>query len=258
MQEHLMADDPINTGLAGLTVTVTPEAAPEPVVTVKDYVPSPPHECKSATGGDRCDVCFGPVAALAPYPKAPLPVGWTLPKVACLVHDVAIQMYDLPDILKKYGLSPEQYATLETNEFFEKSLKQFTIDWHSATNTPRRLALEAAMSIEHVLPDIVGRATKPNEDLSAVVSLLKVLSEIAGVTGAKAQQAQQAPTEKFNIVINLGADHTLQREANVPIQNISRGEKETAPGGFPEIQHLLEGATETLRVAPVGTRRGEP
>ncbi len=49
-----MADDLINTGLAGLTVAVTPEADPEPVVTIKDYVPSPPHECHSAAGGDRC------------------------------------------------------------------------------------------------------------------------------------------------------------------------------------------------------------
>lgn len=215
-----MSDDLISTGLAGLTVAVTSEAAPA-------------------------------VPALAPYPKAPLPDGWTLNKVAALVRDVAQAMYDLPTILTKHGLTPPQYAALADNEFFKRALEQFTLDWNTAENTQKRLALEAAIGMESVLPDVIVRAQKPTEPLSDVVSLVKLLAEIAGCIGSKAAQAPTIASEKFKIVINLGADTIKYDASTTPVQILQQPE---GSGDRTTLQALLEaaGSPASVQANPKG------
>lgn len=248
-----MSDEPIETGLAGLTAAVT-----VPTIITKDHPPSPPHICVNATGGARCDICFGPISNVdtqpqlptvcnippPAYTKAPLPDGWNLNKVAGLVRDVAQEMYDLPTILKKHELTDKQYATLEANEFFKRALEQFTLDWNTAANTQKRLALEAAIALEDALPTVAARASKTNEPLADVVSLVKVLAEIAGSIGTKAANQPQGPTEKFKIIINLGADTLLSREASTsPVQIFANSE---GSGNPREVQSFDErGGTPT-------------
>lgn len=207
-----MTDETVDTGLAGLTAAVTIPDEPEPV-SADTHIP---------------------VVSAPAYTKAPLPDGWNLNKVADLVREIAQNMYDLPTILANHGLTEPQYRTIEENEFFQSALKQFTLDWNSASNTQKRLALEAAIAIEHHMPAVTARLGKPMEPLGEIVALLKVLAEIAGTIGAKAASQPNAPTEKFKIIINLGAD-TFQRDASVAIREQSQGE-----GDHRAIQSLLE------------------
>lgn len=195
-----MADDLIETGLAGLTAAVTmPEPAP-PLAAAAPQLPA---------------VLPVEIPPAPQMPKAPMPDGWNLNKVSALVRDLAQNMYDVPDILKKHGLNEAQYRLLAGNEFFKSALEQFTIDWNTAGNTQKRLALEAAIYLEDGLPNVAARMGKATEPLADVVSLVKVLAEIAGTIGAKAIHAPVAPSERFKIIINLGAD-TFQRDAAVP------------------------------------------
>jgi len=196
-------DEPVETGLTGLSVTAA--------VTAADPVADPPPA--------RAQV---PTVVPVQVPTV-MPDGWTLHKVAALVRDVAQAMYDEPYVLKKHGLSEAQYIFLTKNEFFQHALEAETISWQRADNVNRRLALEAAIAVEDALPTVAARLSKTTEPLSDVVALLKVLSEIAGTIGAKAASTQ--PTgEKFKIVINLGAD-TVQREATpmVVVEQIPGG-----------------------------------
>lgn len=196
-------DEPVETGLAGLTVTaaVTVDAPAAPQVPATQQMPD----------------------------------GWTLSKVAALVRDIAQAMYDEPYILKKHGLTDAQFAFLKGNEFFQRALEAETISWQRADNVRNRLALEAAIAVEDALPTVAARLSKTNEPLSDVVALLKVLSEIAGTIGAKAA-APQASGDKFKIVINLGAD-TVQREAT-PLVTVSPMAEPRQ--GVDPVQSLLE------------------
>lgn len=161
-----------------------------------------------------------------PTAKKEMPPNWTLTRVSALVRDLAMGLYDEAVILKKHQLDYEEYATFKDNEFFQRTLQQAASEWNSPHSTLKRLAMESAVAVEDALPTVAARLSKPNEPLSDVVSLLKILSEMAGITGAKAVAQTQGTGEKFKIVINLGAD-TVMRDVTPAKVEITH---EEAPG----------------------------
>lgn len=202
-----MSDDIVETGLVAAAVT---ETQPEPAVAA--------------------------AVELVVAPKITMPDGWDLHRVAALITDVAQNMYDLPYLLKKHALTPDQYAYLEQNVYFKRALEAEILTWQSANSIQKRLALESAIAVEAALPTVAARLSKATEPLSDVVALLKVLSEIAGTIGSKAQ-GPQASAERFKIVINMGSD-VVEREAtpsNVAIQSQPAG-----AGTHPALSALVE------------------
>lgn len=159
-------------------------------------------------------------AAVTPQPPAPpsafmppsvrLDNRWTIHKVADLVRDLAMNLYDEPTILAKHGLTAIDFDVIKKNKFFQNALEQETIAWNSPQSTTRRLALEAAMAVENALPTVAARLTNSNEPLADVVSLLKVLSEIAGAIGSKANVQSGPAASQFKITINLGGESTTR------------------------------------------------
>ncbi len=165
---------------------------------------------------------YQPVTAAVTPPRLPtdtanalttptVPTGWTLSAVAALVRDIAMNLYDEDTILAKHRLTRPQYEILQKNTFFQNAIAQATTEWHSPASTTKRLAMQAAIAVEDGLPTVAARLSNPNEPLGDIVSLLKVLADIAGVVGGKAA-ANQPAGERFKITINLGAD-TILREA---------------------------------------------
>lgn len=154
----------------------------------------------------------------SPVPPSPVPMpdGWTLPKVAALVGDIAQNMYDLPYILKKHDLTKAQYQTLEKNPFFQRALEAEVITWQGVNSIQKRLALEAAIAVESAMPSVAARMSSKTEPLSDVVALMKLYSEMAGVIGSKANPANATNSERVRIVINLGED-SMRKEASVVI-----------------------------------------
>lgn len=142
--------------------------------------------------------------------KPEMPPNWTLARVSGLVRDLAMNLYDESVTLQKHGLTPEQFLAFKDNEFFQRALQQATLEWHSPHSTQKRLAMESAIAIEDALPTVSARLSAKNEPLSDVVALLKILSEMAGITGAKAIAQNAGTGEKFKIVINLGADTVIR------------------------------------------------
>jgi hypothetical protein len=210
-------EEMIETGLAGLTVTVTDTVTDDPI---------------AAASAPQPAVAVTPVPADDPEPAralsvaaTPMPDGWTLHKVAALVSDVAQNMYELPYILKKHELTAKQYATLEKNPFFQRALEAEVITWASANSIQKRLMLEAAIASEAAMPSLAARLQSNTEPLGEIVMLMKLFAEIAGVTGSKVAAGPQSFGEKFKIIINLGGD-TLQKEAS-PVMKVI----EQAPNG---------------------------
>lgn len=131
---------------------------------------------------------------------------WTIHKVAELVRDLAMNLYDEPTILAKNGLSAAEFDVLKKNKFFQNAFEQEVIAWNSPQSTTRRLALEAAMAVENALPVVAARLHNTNEPLADVVGLIKVLSELAGAIGSKANVQSGPAASQFKISINLGSD----------------------------------------------------
>lgn len=161
---------------------------------------------------------FSMPAHLTPLPKAKMPAGWTIQRIAHLVRDLAMNIYEEAVVLKNHNLSPEQHEILKENEFFKKAIEQAVMEWNSPFSTQRRIAMESAIAMEDALPTLAARLSASKEPLEAVVGLLKVFSEMAGITGVKAVSNHQQTGEKFKIVINLGAD-TVSRQA--PVINVT-------------------------------------
>lgn len=145
-----------------------------------------------------------PLPVTVAVTTAPLPEGFSIPGVVALARDLAIGMYDEPVLLKKHGISTEQYATLKTVPYFITVVQQMSKAWNEPASAQQRLALQTAVGLEEVLPDVIARAKIKNEPLQGVAQLVKVLADIAGAIGNTRQTT--APGEKFKITINLGSD----------------------------------------------------
>jgi hypothetical protein len=156
-----------------------------------------------------------PVVTATVTPE-PLPESFDTPAAAVLARDLAVGMYDEDLILKKAGLTPGQYETLKRNEWFGRLVEQMALDWNAPRNVQQRLAIQSAVGLETVLPDVIARAKVKNEPLAGVAQLVKVLMDMAG---ANSQNRQQAPAqEKFSITINLGADQEVYEKTKPVIQ----------------------------------------
>jgi len=102
------------------------------------------------------------------------------------------------------------------------------IQWNSADNTNARLSIESAIALERVIPDLTARSVNPQEPLTGLVALAKLLAEMSGSVGNT--RPQEAPHEKFKIVINLGADQQTFEKA-IPVINISSEDIKKLPNG---------------------------
>lgn len=173
----------------------------------------------------------------------PLPEGWTINKVAALVHELAINMYDVKTILDKYGLSEQQFESLQGNEFYKKCYESAVFEWNKPQSINKRIALESAVGIEAVLPTIVARCASTGETLPNVVAALKVLAELSGSIGNQ-NRAQEAPREQFKITINLGAD-------------TQSFQKSSAPPGLLEIQPFPQGESQGQEILGVLATTGD-
>lgn len=149
-----------------------------------------------------------------PITPEPLPADFETPAAAQLARDLALRMYEEPVILKKHHLTPGQYETLRQYDWFQRLVEQLSLEWNAPKNAQQRLATEALVGLESVLPDVIARLKVKNEPLAGIAQLSKVIADIAGVGGTN--KAAAPATEKFQITINLGADQEVY-DKSVPV-----------------------------------------
>ena len=192
-----------------------------------------------------------PVPVSAPVT---LPPDFTIHNIAALVRDVAVAMEDMPTVLKKHGLSQQQYDNLATNQFFQRVLEDAVQNWHKPQSTKERVALAAAIALEDALPKIAARMSAAREDLADVVETAKLFADLAGL-GPKANQIAQPTGEKFSININLGGDR-LHIETTRPVEG-SIGEilpDSQRPGDQAALRPIFEGERATLPVQSLSSQ----
>lgn len=132
-----------------------------------------------------------------------------------LAREVAIDHFDLETILQHHQLTTEDWERVKENPHFQRLLRSEIEAWNGATNTHERTKLKAAALVEEWLPEANTRLHDSGETLPAKVELGKLLTRIAGM-GLTGVGVEGAPSEKFSITINLGADAKLQFEKQLP------------------------------------------
>ena len=133
--------------------------------------------------------------------------------LAALAREVAMDIKELPEILKFYKLTDATYADICKIPFYARALEVALIEWNSALSTPDRIKIEAAATLEDALHGLGARMKNKDEAFPAAIEAGKLFAKIAGL--GEPGRAEGAPGEKFTININLGADTKLHYEKDV-------------------------------------------
>jgi hypothetical protein len=133
-----------------------------------------------------------------------------------LAREIAIDHYDIEDLLDRYKLSYDAWRELWDYPRFTDLLANEEESWASAKNTRERVKLKSASVIEMYLEDAAKSLLDAKETLVAKTGLAKLIAGFAGI-GTEGDKAHGGGSG-FSITINLG-DKTLQ----VGAQRVSNG-----------------------------------
>lgn len=128
-------------------------------------------------------------------------------KMAAIALEIAMDINELPIILKNNGVSPEQFIAIERSPFFIRILDSYTQAWKAAANTPERLKIKGAILLEQVYPTLFKRMTDKTEPLNHVVQTAQFIAKTSGLGEPRDSGGGQG--ERFSITINLGGDTKL-------------------------------------------------
>lgn len=142
-------------------------------------------------------------------PVLDLPSGITDQKLLVIAREVAMDIFDIDQILVFTNTSADEYAQIKELPRFEAYLRSEMEAWNSALNTHERVKIKAASQIEFALPELNNRLHDANETLMSKVKLAELISKLAGM-GAQNAQVNGESADRFTVTINLGEDRKLE------------------------------------------------
>lgn len=123
-------------------------------------------------------------------------------KLVALAREIAMDIHELPMILKQFGVEPDEFEKIKSDEFFQQTLGSMLAEWNSATNAEKRVRFKAAASIEEGLLELHHAAVDKNQPLNHRVLAMKFIADLAGL--GQEEKTQQASGPGFSITINMG------------------------------------------------------
>lgn len=147
-----------------------------------------------------------------------LSIGLTETQLVKLAREIAMDIQPIETILKQYSISSETWDSLQRNSKFQQLLSSQVEEWNGAMNTHERVRAKSAAMLEEWLPELNNRMHDSGEALPAKIEAGKMLSRMAGI-GVSAAEAGGGGT-RFTVTINLGEDHKLSFEKQLPAKVI--------------------------------------
>lgn len=126
-----------------------------------------------------------------------------------LAREIAMELEEIPVILKRKQITEEQYEKISKNPFYARVLAAETEAWGNALNTEQRVRIQAAFMLEQSLPSYWVRLQDRNESLSSINEGVKTVAKLAGI-GDRSPAFNEG--QKFLININLGYGTEIKRE----------------------------------------------
>jgi hypothetical protein len=119
-------------------------------------------------------------------------------------RELAQDLYDVEDVLQRYGMTVEDYEILAQTRSFQILYRAMEEEWKAGKNTSERVRLQSAFGIEDALPELFTQLKDTNNPLSARAALFTQLCKVAAI--GNPPTSDKPPTEQFKIEINMGAD----------------------------------------------------
>jgi hypothetical protein len=118
-----------------------------------------------------------------------------------LANELAKDVEEGPEILKRLGFSTAEYEELCGTNMFRAMLDQAFMEWGGVVNTPKRVKLKAAVNIENGLPDMFQAMVNANEPLASRVKVFEVMARIGGLGNPEPMHMDNG--QSFNLTIHL-------------------------------------------------------
>ena len=134
-----------------------------------------------------------------------------------LAREIAMDIHELPDVLKRLNITPAQWEAIQRNPRFVGYLNDAMTTWHSALNGSERIKVKSLTAIEDWLATAYGLLHNEKENLRDKTELAKLISRLAGV-GEKALN-EMPVGEKISITINMG-EKSVHAEKTAAIPKI--------------------------------------
>lgn len=125
-----------------------------------------------------------------------------------------MDIHELPDILKRLNITPNQWESIQRNQRFLGYLQDAIVTWQSALNGPERIKVKSLVAIEDWLATAYLLLHEDKHSLRDKTELAKLVSRLAGV-GEKT--AGELPAgEKISITINMGEQSVHAEKESIP------------------------------------------
>jgi hypothetical protein len=132
-----------------------------------------------------------------------------------LAREIAMDIQPLETILKRHGISADEWPRVQASPRFQNYLTDALLTWTSALNAPERIKVKSLTVIEDWLLTAYRELQENDGSLRDKTELAKLIARLAGV-GEKA--ASDLPVgEKISITINMGTE-TIRHEKVVDVQ----------------------------------------
>jgi hypothetical protein len=122
---------------------------------------------------------------------------------AALAREIAMDVFDLQQILDLHKLSDEEWMKISDNPKFQAILKNMIADWESAANTRERVKIKAATGLESVLEPYIAEIQDTKIPLAQRVEAGKFLARLGELDG----NLGVGQGDRFQIVLNMGTSH---------------------------------------------------
>ena len=130
-------------------------------------------------------------------------------QIVRLAREIAMQLRDLPDILKSHGIPQSEFDRLKAHPYFVSVLTSELAAWEAAGNTHDRVKLKSAALIEEWLPELYASMHDKKEALSSRVKAAELAAKLAGM-GVYDAKLEGTAADRVQITINMGADRKLE------------------------------------------------
>lgn len=141
-----------------------------------------------------------------------------------LAREIAMDIQPIETILKQYSITSQAWEQLQRNGKFIRLLESQVEEWNSALNTHERVRAKSAAMLEEWLPELNNRMHDRDEALPAKIEAGKMLTKMAGIGVAESNAGGGG--ERFTVTINLGEDHKLVIDKQLPVRVIEHDASE--------------------------------
>ena len=137
-------------------------------------------------------------------------------KLLAIAREISMDIHPIPDIIKRHGLSKEQFENILLHPGFIKLLEDATVTWQEALNTGERIKVKSLAMMEEWLPTAYQMLHEKSHTLRDKVELAKLVARFGGM-GEKGA-ADTGTGERVTITINMG-NEKREIDANLTIDH---------------------------------------